>query len=84
MRIAATAVCRVLQVFIKIARAVKVTLLGSEVQALNPGEIYDVAPAIGQVLVSDGWAIEMVVARRDLWSAVDTAHDDPDEGSSAL
>ena len=44
-------------------RDVRLTLLDSEVQSLKAGEIYEVAPAIGRVLVSDGWACE--VARQE-------------------
>ncbi|MQA31938.1 MAG: hypothetical protein GEU82_19240 [Luteitalea sp.] len=61
---------------IEIARAVRLTLLGSHLQALNPGEIYDVAPAIGRVLVSDGWAIELAAERREVWNDIDRADDD--------
>lgn len=61
---------------IEIARAVKVTLLGSEIQTLRIGEIYDVAPAIGRVLVSEGWATEMFRERRDLWTGIAAASDD--------
>lgn len=44
-------------------RDVRLTLLDSEVQTLKAGEIYEVSPAIGRVLVSDGWACE--VARQE-------------------
>jgi hypothetical protein len=46
-------------VLIRIERPVRVTLLDAEVQALKAGEIYDVSPVIGRVLVSDGWAREV-------------------------
>ena len=43
---------------IRIARMVRVTLSDTELQTLRPGEFYDVPPAVGRVLVSDGWAEE--------------------------
>ena len=51
-------------VLIEIARSVTLTLLGTVVQALKHGEIYEVAPSIGRVLVGDGWAIEVIAERR--------------------
>jgi hypothetical protein len=62
-------------VLIRIARAVRLTLLGSEIQALNPGEIYEVAPSVGRVLVTDGWAMEVCRERRVLWDDVASAGD---------
>jgi hypothetical protein len=59
---------------IEIMRRVRLTVLGSDLQLLNPGEIYDVAPAVGRVLVGEGWAMELATERRQLW--VDTANDD--------
>ena len=40
-------------------RDVRLTLLDSEVQTLKAGEIYEMSPAVGRVLVSDGWACEV-------------------------
>ena len=53
---------------IQIARMVRLTLWGTELQTLRPGEYYDVSPAIGRVLVSDGWATEVVTETRELWA----------------
>jgi hypothetical protein len=53
---------------IQIARMVRLTLWGTELQTLRPGEYYDVSPAIGRVLVSDGWATEVVTESHELWS----------------
>ena len=57
---------------IQIERPVRVTLLDAEVQTLKAGEIYAVSPAIGRVLVSDGWA-------RELEGMTGTAAADPEE-----
>jgi hypothetical protein len=64
-------------VLIQIERAVRLTLLDSEVQTLKAGEIYEVAPAIGRVLVGDGWASEVAAERREPLDQVDAANDDP-------
>jgi hypothetical protein len=64
---------------IQIARAVRLTLLDSEVQTLKPGEIYEVSPAVGRVLVGDGWASEITADRRE---PCDTANDDPSDDIS--
>lgn len=50
-------------VLIQIVRAVTLALWNRDVQALQPGELYDVAPSVGQVLITDGWAREITVAR---------------------
>ena len=50
---------------IRIARTVRVALSGEELQTLNSGEFYEVMPAVGLVLVADGWAVEAVNQRRD-------------------
>jgi hypothetical protein len=57
------------RVLIRIARFVRVTLSETELQTLRPGEFYDVPPAVGCVLVSEGWA-------------VDAGHEVDDEGLS--
>lgn len=62
---------------IQIARAVTLTLQDAEVQVLQPGEIYDVAPAIGGVLVTDGWAREVMAQSTLGWPDEGLAHDDP-------
>ncbi|MGE0447172.1 MAG: hypothetical protein AB7P99_18255 [Vicinamibacterales bacterium] len=68
-------------VLIQIARAVTLTLQDTTLQALRPGEIYDVAPAIGRVLVTDGWAREVIAQSTVRWhdpvSADDRSGDDP-------
>jgi hypothetical protein len=43
-------------VLIQIERPVRVTLCDAEVKMLKTGEIYQVSPVIGRVLVADGWA----------------------------
>jgi hypothetical protein len=45
-------------VLIRIARQVRVTFSDTELQMLRPGEFYEVPPAVGRVLVSEGWAVE--------------------------
>ena len=62
---------------IRIARAARLTLLNSEIQALKPGEIYEVAPAVGRVLIGDGWAAEVVEDRRAVGEDADRANDEP-------
>lgn len=52
---------------IQIVKPVRLTVWGSELKALKTGEIYDVAPAIGRVLVGDGWAMELTADVRRLW-----------------
>ena len=51
----------------------------AELQALKVGEIYDVAPAIGVVLVTDGWAREVIARSSAAWNERDFANDAPDE-----
>lgn len=46
-------------VTIEIVRAARLALFDTNVQTLEPGEIYTVAPAVGAVLVADGWAREV-------------------------
>jgi hypothetical protein len=61
-------------VLIRIARAVKLGIFNTEVQSLKIGEIYRVAPGIGTVLVSEGWAREIETgstSESDLESADD-------------
>ena len=60
---------------IRIERPVRVTLLDAEVQALKAGEIYDVSPVIGRVLVSDGWARALDLAVNPPAEALATADD---------
>ena len=69
---------------IQIERPVRVTLLDTEVQALKTGDIYDVSPVIGQVLVSDGWARELNRAVAEAGGTLAEADDDPGEPSSNL
>jgi hypothetical protein len=71
-----------LAVLIQIARTVRVTLSGEELQTLNSGEFYEVMPAIGLVLVADGWAVEAVSQRREPPPPVAAADDDPDSHGS--
>ena len=47
---------------------VRVTLSETELQMLRPGEFYDVPPAVGRVLVSEGWAIEPAADTQDAWN----------------
>jgi hypothetical protein len=71
-------------VLIRIARKVRVTLSDMELQFLHPGEFYDVPPAVGRVLVSEGWAVE---PDDDAYGASDeplhAAYDDPDQRSTS-
>jgi hypothetical protein len=53
---------------IQFARMVRLTLWGTELQTLRPGEYYDVSPVIGRVLVGDGWANEVTTETHELWS----------------
>ena len=62
---------------IEIARSVTLSLLGTAVQALKHGEIYDVAPSIGRVLVGDGWAVEVIKERRAVPDRVVKPNDPP-------
>jgi hypothetical protein len=64
-------------VLIRIARAARLTLLNSEIQTLKPGEIYEVAPAVGRVLIGDGWAAEVVADRREPWDESGITDNDP-------
>jgi hypothetical protein len=70
-------------VLIQISRAVTLTLQDTAVQALQPGEVYDVAPAIGQVLVTDGWAREVIAQSSVRWHDAVSADDDPAEDPSS-
>lgn len=69
-------------VLIQIARTVRVALSGEELQTLNSGEFYEVMPAVGLVLVADGWAVEAVSQRRNPVGRQATADDDPDKHGS--
>ena len=69
-------------VLIEIARSVTLTLLGTAVQALKHGEIYDVAPSIGRVLVGDGWAVEVISERRVMPDRVVKPNDPPSGDTS--
>ena len=60
---------------IRIARLVRVTLSETDLQTLRPGEFYDVPPAVGRVLVSEGWAVDAAGEAHDTWSI--RAHADP-------
>jgi hypothetical protein len=68
-------------VLIRISRTVRVALSGEELQTLNSGEFYEVMPAVGLVLVADGWAVEAVTERHEP-PAVVTADDDPGKPDS--
>jgi hypothetical protein len=63
---------------IVIVRPVRLTVWDSDILALDRGEIYDVAPAVGRVLVGEGWAMELDVHRRAAW--IDAANDDDETG----
>jgi hypothetical protein len=69
-------------VLIEIARSVTLTLLGTAVQALKHGEIYEVAPSIGRVLVGDGWAVEVITERRVIPERVVKPNDPPSGDTS--
>jgi len=69
-------------VLIQISRTVRVALSGEELQTLNSGEFYEVMPAVGLVLVADGWAVEAVSQRREPHDRPETADDDPGESGS--
>ena len=66
-------------VIIEITRAVRVGIFDAEVQSLKTGEIYRVAPAIGMVLISEGWARPIGLDVPAPVDAVDRADDDPDD-----
>jgi hypothetical protein len=66
-------------VLIQISRTVRVALSGEELQTLHSGEFYEVMPAVGLVLVADGWAVEAVSQRRDPADHLETADDGPDK-----
>lgn len=53
--------------FIEIARTVRFTLWGVELQTLHPGEIFEVPPSVGRVLISEGYALETVTHTRLVW-----------------
>jgi hypothetical protein len=65
-------------VLIQISRMVRVTLSETELQTLRPGEFYDVPPAVGRVLVSEGWAVEPGDDAQDGWNdGPMSPYDDP-------
>ena len=66
---------------IRIARLVRVTLSETDLQTLRPGECYDVPPAVGRVLVSEGWAVDAASEARDDWRS--RADDDPSQRSTS-
>jgi hypothetical protein len=68
-------------VLIQISRTVRVALSGEELQTLNSGEFYEVMPAVGLVLVADGWAVEAVSQRRE-HDHRETADDGPGKPGS--
>jgi hypothetical protein len=70
------------EMMIQIARPARLTLLDSEVQTLKPGEIYEVAPAVGRVLVADGWAYEVGAGGPDRPADDASGADDPDDDIS--
>jgi hypothetical protein len=69
------------RVLIRIARLVRVTLSETELQTLRPGEFYDVPPAVGRVLVSEGWAEDAAADAYD--DRRSPAHDDRSERSTS-
>jgi hypothetical protein len=78
VQLAACAACRLLEcraVLIRIARAVRVTLSDTELQMLRPGEFYDVPPAVGLVLISEGWAESPSADAAEEWPDRETATD---------
>lgn len=69
---------------IQIARLLRVTLFEKELQTLRPGEFYDVPPAVGRVLVSEGWAVQPHASTVDgSGEPVTCANDDPSEPRSS-
>lgn len=65
-------------VLIQISRMVRVTLSETELQTLRPGEFYDVPPAVGRVLVSEGWAVQPEGDAQDAWNEGHRpSYDDP-------
>jgi hypothetical protein len=68
-------------VLIRIARLVRVTLSETELQTLRSGEFHDVPPAVGRVLVGEGWAVDAASEAHDDWRV--RAHDDPSERSAS-
>jgi len=70
-------------VLIQIARAVTLTLHDTALQALRPGEVYEVAPSIGRVLVTDGWAREVIAQSSVQWHDAESANDGPDGDTSS-
>jgi hypothetical protein len=63
-------------VLIQIARAARLGVFGTEVQALKVGQIYEVAPAIGLVLVGEGWAQEVAARACADAGPPSSAHDE--------
>jgi hypothetical protein len=70
-------------VLIQIARAVRLGIFDTEVQSLKVGEIYRVAPAIGTVLVNDGWAREVVSGSAGDEGRIRRADDNPRDERAA-
>ena len=62
---------------IQIARPLRLGIFDTEVQTFRVGEIYRVAPAIGTVLVSEGWAREVDAGGGSDGAALECANDDP-------
>ena len=63
---------------------VRVTLSETELQMLRPGEFYDVPPAVGRVLVSEGWAVAPDPDGPDPFGiSVEAAHDAHSEPRSS-
>jgi hypothetical protein len=69
------------RVLIRIARLVRVTLSETDLQMLRPGEFYDVPPAVGRVLVSEGWAVDARSEAPIEWRS--RAHDGHSERSTS-
>jgi hypothetical protein len=69
------------RVLIRINRLVRVTLSNTDLQTLRPGEFYDVPPAVGRVLVAEGWATDAGPEFGEEW--IGRAHDDPSARSTS-
>lgn len=60
------------------------TLSETELQLLQPGEFYDVPPAVGRVLVSEGWAVAPETdAQGRVREPAEVAHDDASDRSTS-
>jgi hypothetical protein len=81
VRATAYSLLRSARVLIRIARLLRVTLSDTDLQTLRPGEFYDVPPAVGYVLVSEGWAVDAALEMRDASST--RAQDDPSDRSTS-